>query len=214
MYASRASIKAALLALLLALDVLLANLLSTRASISLPIVALALLPILLLTLNALAPTLGRTGTMLAAIAGLGLAAALLPALSTHIAVLYLAQHLGINLALGLWFGLSLRAGHEPLVSRFARPLHPIFSPHLQQYTRQVTLAWTLFFLSMATISLVLYLAAPRAIWSLFANAATLPLVLLMFLGEFMVRRWALPPQDRLDPLSAWRAFRQATRSHS
>lgn len=212
MAASRIRIKAVLLTLLLGLDLWLANQLSIRPVISLPLTALALLPVLLLTLNAIYRQIPPAATGGALLLGLGLGAAVMPWLSHHIAALYLVQHLGINLALGLWFGLSLRTGHEPLVSRIARPLHPQFSPELQRYTRRVTLAWTLFFALMATLSLLLYTTAPRAVWSMFANAATLPLVALMFLGEFLVRRWALPPEDRLGPLSAWRAFRQAIKA--
>ncbi|WP_407276049.1 hypothetical protein [Halothiobacillus sp. DCM-1] len=207
-----ARIQPLVLTVLLGLDLVLANLLSPQDHIGWPLAALALLPVLLLTLHALYPHLGRLGRGLALTIGLGLLTLLPPWLSQHIAALYLLQHLGANLALGLWFGLSLRPGQEPLVTRFARPLHPRFSPALHHYTRQVTLAWALFFMLMAAGSITLFLWAPRTVWSLFANAATLPLVALMFLGEFLMRRWALPPEDRLDPLSAWRAYRQATKA--
>lgn len=211
MPARRARLNAALLALLLGLDLFLANWLSPNPNIGLPLAGLALLPVLLLAANAAHAHTGLRGMWLVLLAGALFAALSLPWLSHHIATLYLVQHVGVNAALGLWFALSLRSGHEPLVTRFARPLHTHLSPALRRYTRQVTVAWSLFFLLMTVSSLGLFLCAPRAIWSLFANAATLPLVLLMFAGEFLMRRWALPPEDRLDPLSALRAYRQASR---
>ncbi len=211
MPARRARLNAALLALLLGLDLFLANWLSPNPSISLPLAGLALLPVLLLAANAAHAHNGLRGVWLVLLAGALFAALCLPWLSQNIAALYLVQQAGVNAALGLWFAFSLRPGHEPLVTRFARPFHARISPALHRYTRQVTIAWSLFFLLMTVISLALFSFAPRPIWSLFANAATLPLVLLMFLGEFLMRRWALPPEDRLDPLSALRAYRQASR---
>ena len=39
--------------------------------------------------------------------------------------LYLAQHAGVHLALGAWFGATLRPGAEPLVTALARRVHDL-----------------------------------------------------------------------------------------
>src|SRR5688500_13245021 len=62
--------------------------------------------------------------------------------------LYLAQHAGVHLALGAWFGATLRAGAEPLVTALARRVHTL-TPAMERYSRNVTLAWTLYFVGMA-----------------------------------------------------------------
>ncbi|MBD3816745.1 MAG: hypothetical protein IE913_09895, partial [Halothiobacillus sp.] len=69
--------------------------------------------------------------------------------------------------------------------------------------------WTIFFFAMATTSILLYLFAPITIWSIFANSLTLPLLVLMFGAEYLVRRRILPPEDQLGPLSAFRAYRRS-----
>ncbi|NNU42808.1 hypothetical protein [Ramlibacter montanisoli] len=66
--------------------------------------------------------------------------------------LYLAQHAGVHLALAIGFGSTLRRGAEPLISALARRVHGSLSPAMERYTRQVTLAWTLYFVAMATAS--------------------------------------------------------------
>jgi uncharacterized membrane protein len=60
------------------------------------------------------------------------------------------------------------------------------------YTRRVTLAWTLFFVGNLVVTFVLFAFAPLRTWSFFVNFVSLPLVLLMFVVEFAVRRRVLP----------------------
>src|SRR5690348_17625820 len=51
------------------------------------------------------------------------------------------SHGAIYLGVGLLFGLSLRPGQEPLVSRLARRVEPCPTPELMAYTRAVTWLW-------------------------------------------------------------------------
>lgn len=128
---------------------------------------------------------------------LALVATAWPYLQTHIAQLYFVQHLGTNLALGILFGSSLFAQRQPLVTQFALIAHNgTISAAQRRYTRQVTIAWTVFFLVTATISVGLFFWAPPQAWSVFANLLTLPLILLMFIIEHLVRHSVLPPDDR------------------
>ena len=130
----------------------------------------------------------------ALIAGL---AALWPALRQNVALLYFVQHLGTNLALAALFGRTLFGAGEPLVTQMARMVFPQgISERKRRYTRQVTLAWTLFFMANASLSAGLFLLAPPAVWSAFANLLSLPLIGMMFIGEHLCRRRVLPPTER------------------
>jgi uncharacterized membrane protein len=107
--------------------------------------------------------------------------------------LLLLPQLAICLALAWMFGRTLRAGREPLVTRMSRSVHGALPAAIVAYTRNVTLAWTLFLSAMAVTSVLLYLLAPLPVWSLFANVLFFPLVGLMFLAEYAHRilryRW-------------------------
>ena len=75
-----------------------------------------------------------------------------------------------------------------------------------RYTRRVTAAWALFFAAIVAIMVALFAAAPRRVWSLFANFCILPLVALMFIAEYAVRRRVLPQAERGGILAAVRTF--------
>lgn len=158
--------------------------------------------------------LWRTGNLLWPIAGglavLALAAWWWPVLRENVALLYFIQHVGTNLALGALFGRSLVTGREALVTQFSRMAHNgQLSPSRTRYTRQVTVAWTAFFVTMAALSTALFVAAPPAVWSLFANLLTLPLLGLMFAAEHLVRLRVLPPEDRPSIADTIRGYRAA-----
>jgi uncharacterized membrane protein len=104
----------------------------------------------------------------------------------------------------------LIAGRQPLCARFAEAVHAPLTPQHEVYARQVTVAWTLFFAAMALASTLLFFLAPLTTWSVFANFLTLPLVVLMFIAEYWVRRWALPDMQHAHFLSAVRAFRNSS----
>jgi uncharacterized membrane protein len=127
----------------------------------------------------------------------------------HYNWVFLLQHAGMQSLLGLAFARTLRAGHVPMVSRFAAIVHGDLTPALARYTRQVTWAWTLYFITMTAASLLLFWLSPIAIWSAFANLLNLPLLILMFAAEYVARLCVLAPSDRAGPLEAIRAYRQA-----
>lgn len=129
------------------------------------------------------------------------------ALEHHFGVVYWLQHVGMQLALCGFFGRTLLAGQRPLCARFAEAVHaPLTSQH-EIYARQVTVAWTLFFAAMALVSTTMFFLTPLATWSIFANFMTLPLVALMFIVEYLVRRRLLPNMRHTHILDAVRAFR-------
>jgi uncharacterized membrane protein len=143
---------------------------------------------------------------------LGALALAWPHLQHQVRWLYFLQHLGINLLLGLLFGRSLLQARRPLCTVFAELVHERMTPAVIRYTRQVTVAWTLFFLAMAAISVLLFFLAPIEAWSLFVNILTLPLVALMFIVENEARKRILPPEDNVGIFAAVRAFRATLRS--
>jgi len=105
---------------------------------------------------------------------------------------YLLQHAGINGALAILFGRTLFGQRTALITRFAAIVHENMPPEQIRYTRQVTVAWTLFFAGVTLTSIVLFLFAPIEVWSFFANILSLPLLILMFAAEYMVRLQRLP----------------------
>jgi len=151
---------------------------------------------------------------LGALAGAAVLAGLVvswPFLKGQVALLYYVEHLGVYLLLSVFFGRTLRGPDESLVTQMARRVHGgVLSPAQAAYTRQVTLAWCVFFAGMALISTLLFLFAPVAAWSLFANLLGGPLIALMFVGEYLWRRRALPEEKRAtmaDAVRAWKAQR-------
>jgi uncharacterized membrane protein len=100
-------------------------------------------------------------------------------------------HACIHGSLLAWFASSLRPGREALVTSLARQVRGSLEPEVATYTRNVTRAWCVFFAAQLGGSALLLAFAPTAIWSWFDNILDLPLVGLMFLGEyaFRVRRF-------------------------
>lgn len=135
-----------------------------------------------------------------------------PTLEHHFGVVYWLQHAGMQLVLCIIFGRTLVAGRQPLCTRFAEAVHGPLMPRHEIYARQVTVAWTLFFAAMMLVSTALFFLAPLATWSVFANFMTLPLVALMFIVEYRVRRRVLPDLPNAHILDAVRAFRNTPAS--
>ena len=131
-------------------------------------------------------------------------------LVAHYNWVFLLQHAGIHALLGVAFGRTLAAGHTPLVTGLARIVHRTVSPALVAYTRGVTWAWTCYFGAITALSLLVFALTPIAVWSAFANFATPVLLVLMFAGEYAVRCVVLPAADRVGPLEAIRAWREAS----
>lgn len=123
-------------------------------------------------------------------------------------LLYLAEHAGAHLVLGLWFGSTLRAGRQPLISALAQRLHGTLDATHAAYTRRVTQAWTAYFFGMAAISVGLFFAGEFERWSFFANLVTPVSAISLFMGEYLLRyRWH-PEFDRVSLADTIRAYRE------
>lgn len=147
-----------------------------------------------------------------------LAAALFVYLVEHKERLGLAAVSGIPHAAAylflLWyFGRTLARGREPLISRFARSVHGALDPEMARFTRNVTIAWCLFFAIQLITSALLFGFAPLSTWSLFINVLNVPLVALMFVGQLVYRMIRYPDYPRVSLWQALQAFLKDT-SHS
>ncbi len=124
----------------------------------------------------------------------------------HYSLIYWLEHAGTELFLCFIFGRTLLEGREPMVTFFARMIHGPLSPELQAYTRAVTKAWVAFFAVMAALSTLLFLLVSVEVWSMFANFFTAPLIALMFLGEYLVRRRLHPKMEHAPILEGVKAY--------
>lgn len=111
-----------------------------------------------------------------------------PTMAHHYGRIYWFEHAGTELVLCITFARTLSLGREPMCTYFARCVQGSLTPALERYTRQITVAWVVFFGLMALTSTVLFVTAPLAAWSVFANFFTAPLIGSMFIVEYLVRR--------------------------
>jgi len=124
-------------------------------------------------------------------------------------LLYLGQHVGINLGLAWWFGSGLREGHEALITRMAALVHRHMPPAMVAYTRNVTRAWVVYFIAMSAVSLLVFALAPFETWAWFANFATPLALAAMFGGERLLRYRLHPDFERSSVADTIRAYREA-----
>jgi uncharacterized membrane protein len=133
--------------------------------------------------------------------------------STHATLpLYIAPVLVPGFMAGV-FGSTLFAGQVPLIEQLIRIMEPGEAPEpdVLAYAQRLTQLWTLFFVSLALINLVLGLLAepdgmllaagvvppltvPELWWSLFANMIGYLLVAAFFLIEYAYRGHRFPRQ--------------------
>ena len=134
--------------------------------------------------------------------------AIWPALLLHFGVVYWLQHVGMQIMLMVVFGRTLMAGEVPLCTHFARIVHQqnLLTPKHEWYARQVTLAWAIFFALIAVTSTLLFFLTSLATWSTFSNLVTLPLALLMFMIEYLIRRRVLRHVPHAPMIAGLRAY--------
>jgi uncharacterized membrane protein len=128
------------------------------------------------------------------------------ALERNFSWVYFLQHAGTYAMLAAVFGVTLARGRQALCTRFAEVVHGSLSPEEVRYSRQVTLAWALFLLAISLLSTALFFLASIERWSVFANFLSFPLILLMFVVEYAVRRHKLPHQKQHSIMDGMRAY--------
>jgi uncharacterized membrane protein len=129
-----------------------------------------------------------------------------PLFTQNFSIVYLIQQCGFYAIMAFSFGRSLFKGRVPLCTQLADKVHGPLSAVELRYTRNVTLAWVIFFLLNAAVTCLLFEFAPLRIWSLFVNFLSLPLILLMFVAEYAVRRRVLPVGPRSGLIATLRVY--------
>ncbi|HEY5101488.1 MAG TPA: hypothetical protein VII70_01795 [Steroidobacteraceae bacterium] len=132
-------------------------------------------------------------------------------IEAHFALAYVLEECGIYALLGYTFARTLFPGRVPLCTYWADLVHGPLPETVVRYTRNATAAWVVFFALVCCTSVVLYAYAPRTVWSAFSNFFTPPLVVLMFTGEYVVRRIVLPSEHRAGLLQSVRAYLDSQR---
>jgi uncharacterized membrane protein len=131
-----------------------------------------------------------------------------PVLERHYGWIYWLEHESLQWALLLTFARTLRQQRQPLCTQLATIVHGELTPLYAHYTYQVTVAWTAFFALMILISTSLFFLQPIAIWSIFANFVFMPLVALMFIAEYAVRKVVRPELAQVNIMDAVHAYMQ------
>lgn len=131
------------------------------------------------------------------------------ALALHAELALYLENLAFLCALSALFAISLRDGHEALITGLARRVrNGDMPPPIVAYTRSATIAWAAFFAAMAVVSSVLFLAESRAVWSAFVNLALWPLTAAMFALEYVVRLRVLRGYAHGSLMAGVHAFRR------
>jgi uncharacterized membrane protein len=117
-----------------------------------------------------------------------------------------SSHALLYVSLLAVFGVTLLPGRTPIITVIAQRLNRRFHAGMLSYTRHVTIAWCIFFAGQLVVSLLLFRFAPARWWSLFISGLNVPLVVLMFLGEYAIRRYWFP--ESTDMATMIRGYRQ------
>lgn len=154
----------------------------------------ALMALLLLPPLLLSPTPGH---LLRVVVIVALLAALLRSIPGALERFVYAPPVLFTLLLLFLFARTLLPGKQPLISRVAWLLHESPSPALLRYTRQVTVAWVVFFTLLLLEVVCLGLFASPEMWSLFTNFYNYLLIVVFLLSEFYLRRFFISAGERM-----------------
>jgi len=168
--------------------------------------ALALGPMLMIGVVLIWRLSGAPLAVLAAATAAFLLQRYWPQLTRNFSIVYLIEQCGFYAIMSLTFGRSLLKGRIPLCTQLADKVHGPLSALELRYTRNVTIAWVIFFLLNMAVTVLLFEFAPLRTWSLFVNFFSLPLILLMFVAEYAVRRRALPQLQRSGLIATLRVY--------
>ncbi len=90
---------------------------------------------------------------------------------------------------------SLLPGKTPLVTAIGERARGPLSAQMRRYTRSVTLMWTVVFAVMALWAALLSWVTTVMLWSLFTNFINYFLIVLLFVAEFVYRKWRFQDHD-------------------
>lgn len=120
---------------------------------------------------------------------------------------YVAEYFIVYLTLCIWFASSLRT--QPLITKVARRVHAL-TPAMEVYTFKLTRAWSLYFLTMALLSLLVHTLAGFKSWAFFTLAISPISLLAFFIIEHLLRYHWHPEFERATMAQAIRSWRSGT----
>ena len=91
--------------------------------------------------------------------------------------------------MALFFYRTLRPGSEPLITRIARMEHPDLPPDMARHARMLTWAWSLCFVLLFVVALVLAPLLQLAVWSRWVHGLGYAIPGALFLGEYAYRHY-------------------------
>lgn len=124
----------------------------------------------------------------------------------HLEWLCLVPNILVNGSLMVFFGRTLFASRTPLITKLALRVHGELPPLIRDYTRVLTWIWTAFFALSIVVSLVLYFALGFAAWSRFSNVYSLPIMISIFVFEYIYRRLRYPWFEHVSIAAGVKAF--------
>lgn len=133
-------------------------------------------------------------------------------IAAHYSWAYLAEDVGVMALLCGLFLRSLRPSRMPLISRLSWLMRGSLSPLLAHYTRRVTELWAALFGVLAMVSVIVFFAAGVRAWAFYANILTGPIMVFVFIAEYLVRRMVVPREERAGFLQVILASRRHWRS--
>lgn len=172
-------------------------------------VAVSLAPAFTLLLWLAWRSSARPAMLLLSAAAAGVLWACWGELERNFSWVYFLQHAGTYAMLAVAFGATLTRGRQAMCSRFAEAVHGTLAPEVARYTRQITVAWMLFFVAISLMSGILFFFSSIEVWSIFANFLSFPLIVLMFIVEYLVRLRTLPHLEKHSIMDGVRAYRDS-----
>lgn len=121
-------------------------------------------------------------------------ALLLNFLSSSVFMLYVPPVV-VPLLLGWGFVRSLLPGQVPLVTEIGDRARGPLSESMQRYTRGVTVLWAVCLWAMASWALLIPIFGTLEMWSFFTNVVNQVVVAVVFVGEFIYRKYRFKDHD-------------------
>lgn len=125
-----------------------------------------------------------------------------------LAAVYGLPHAATYTGLLWFFGRTLKAGETPLITRLATKFHGTLPDDMKVYTRRITAIWCVFFAGQVIVSGLLYCFASIDHWSLFINILNLPLLIMMFVGDYLYRIYRFRDHPQASIFKAIQSFTQ------
>ena len=91
--------------------------------------------------------------------------------------------------MAFFFYRTLRPGSEPLITRVARMEHPDLPPDMARHARLLTWAWSLCFVLLFVVALVLAPLLQLEVWSRWVHGLGYVIPAALFLGEYAYRHY-------------------------